>query len=192
MAMVDRSGGGVSVPWPRPDIGYPIAHYARERFRMRVVLMSLCVAAIALVQSCGNRRNLFYGSLADAKRAGEIDRGWIPDYLPKSSHSIHVAYDPESPRTWCAFEFSPVDSQILDNNLTHVDTVPARVKHLGDPGRSWWPDFLTGTLDPAKIRRRGFDLYVAVEPDVQSNTDLVLFVLDSANGRGYFYRTPGR
>ncbi|MGH9734265.1 MAG: hypothetical protein ACRD8A_06730 [Candidatus Acidiferrales bacterium] len=159
---------------------------------MQVVVAGLCVAAIALVQSCSNRRDSFYSSLVDAKNAGEIDRGWIPDYLPASSHAIHIVYDPESPRTWCAFEFSPSDAQGLQKNLTHVDTVPARVKHLDGPGESWWPDFLTGGLDLPRIRSQGFDLYVAAEPDVQSNTDLVLFVLDSANGQGFFYRTTGQ
>ena len=157
---------------------------------MRVRLVGICVAAVIFVQSCGSRRESFYPSLADAKKAGEINRGWIPDYIPESSHAIHIVYDPESPRTWCAFEFSPSDSQTFQKNLTHVDTLPIRVKHVDGSGESWWPDFLTGDLDLAGIRRRGFDVYVAVEPDVQSDTDLVLFVLDCVNGKGFFYRTP--
>lgn len=160
-----------------------------DRSRIRLAFLGFCVAASALVQSC-NRRNAFYPSLVDAKRAGEVDRGWLPDYLPVSSHAIHIAYDPESPTTWCAFEYSPADASSLLKNLTRVDTLPSRVKHVDGPRESWWPHFLTGDLDLAAIHSRGFDVYVAVEPDVQSKTNLVLFVLDFGSGRGFFFRTP--
>jgi len=134
----------------------------------------------------------FYPSLNDAIKAGEIDRGWIPDYLPESSHAIHIIYDPASPWTWCAFEFSPADSQGLKKNLTSVNALPQRLKRVDDPGASWWPDYLKGKIDVKRFHANGngFDAYVVEEPDVQSRTGVVLFAIDWAKGRGFFYRTP--
>jgi hypothetical protein len=149
------------------------------------------IAATALLQARGNRQESSYATLADAVKAGEISRGWIPEYLPTSSHAIHIVYDPSSPRTWCAFEFSPADSQSFKKNLKSVNALPQRLKRVDSPGASWWPDFLKGDLDFARFQGKGFDAYVAEEPDVQSNTDLVLFAIDWAKGRGFFYRTPG-
>ena len=164
---------------------------ANNRFRSRVVLLGMCIAASVLLPGCGDGKEYSYATLADAAKAGEISRGWIPDYVPTSSHAIHIVYDPSSPRTWCAFEFSPADSQSLKKNLTSADALPQRLKRVDSPGASWWPDFLKGDLDVARFHGNGFDAYVAEEPDVRSSTDLVLFAIDSAKGRAFFYRTAG-
>jgi len=164
---------------------------AKSRFRARVVLLGMCIAAGVLLQACGDRQESSYATLADAAKAGEINRGWIPGYLPASSHAIHIVYDPSSPRTWCAFEFFPADSQSLKKNLTSVNVLPQRLQRVDGPGASWWPDFLKGDLDVGRFHENGFNAYVAEEPDVQSNTDLVLFAIDWAKGRAFFYRTAG-
>jgi hypothetical protein len=174
-----------------PLVAGDIIGNGKNRSRAGVALLGMCIAANALLQACGDRQESSYATLADAAKAGEINRGWIPDYLPTSSHAIRIVYDPSSPRTWCAFEFSPADSQSLKKNLTSVSALPERLKRVDGPGASWWPDFLKGNLDVAKFRGSGFDAYVAEEPDVQSNTDLVLFAVDWSKGRAFFYRTPG-
>jgi len=99
-------------------------------------------------------------------------------------------YEPSSPRTWCAFEFSPADSQGLRENLSIVSALPGRLKYIDDPGVSWWPAFLKGNLDIVRFRAEGFDAYVAQEVAPQSSNDMVLFAIDWATGRGFFYRTP--
>jgi hypothetical protein len=155
------------------------------------VLVITCIAASACLQACAGRQESSYASLEDAIKAGEITRGWIPDSLPRSSRSIHIIYDPSSPRTWCAFEFSPADSQGLKKNLTSVNALPQPVKRVDDPGVSWWPGFLKGDLDVGRFHGNGFDAYVAEEPDLQSSNDVVLFAIDWAKGRGFFYRAAG-
>lgn len=163
---------------------------ARNHFRACGALL-VCIAATGLLQACGNKQESSYATLAEASKAGEITRGWIPDYLPASSRAIRIVYDPSSPRTWCSFAFSPADSHSLKKYLTGVSVLPQRLKRLDGPFASWWPDFLRGDLDIAKFRADGFDAYVAEEPDVQSNTDLVLFAIDWSKGRAFFYRTAG-
>jgi hypothetical protein len=59
----------------------------------------LCVGLSLIVAAgCGDRHESFYPSLAYAIDAGEIDRGWIPNFLPESSRAIHIIYDPASQR----------------------------------------------------------------------------------------------
>jgi hypothetical protein len=149
----------------------------------------LCVGLSLIVAAgCGDRRESFYPSLAYAISAGEINRGWIPDFLPESSRAIHIIYDPASPRTYCVFEFSPNDSQRLMKNLTNLDALPPSVKDVPRSGVSWWPAMLKGNLDVEKIHRAGFTLYVVEEPG-PPNTDILLFAIDWTNGRGLFFRT---
>jgi len=48
---------------------------------------------------------------------------------------------------------------------------------------------LKGNLDVEKIHKAGFELYVVEIPATSVNTDVFLFAIDGANGRGFFYRT---
>jgi len=48
---------------------------------------------------------------------------------------------------------------------------------------------LKGNLDVEKIHKAGFELYVAEVPATSVNTDVLLFAIDGAKGRGFFYRT---
>jgi len=152
--------------------------------------MTLCIGLFILLQACHDRRESFYPALGDAISAGEITRGWIPDVLPESSHAIHIIYDPSSPRTWCAFEFSPDDSKRLRRALTNLDILPSQLDRVDGPGVPWWPDFLKGKLDAAEIHNHGFAPYVIEEPNASSGTDIVIFAIDWSKGRGFFYREP--
>jgi len=158
--------------------------------KLLLALPILCVGLTSIFAAgCGDRRQSFYPSLADAIKSGEITRGWIPDFLPESSRAIHLIYDPSSPRTWCAFEFSPDDSQRLRENLTSIDGLLPSIKRVTSPGVSWWPGVLKGNLNVVKINTAGFKLYKVEEAETSVNPDILLFAVDWSNGRGFFYRT---
>ena len=151
----------------------------------------LCVGlASILVAGCGDRSESFYSSLADADKAGAITHGWIPDdLLPASSRAIHEVHEVSPSTEWCAFEFLFTDSQGLRKNLKTVDALPPSVRHVPSPGVSWWPAVLKGNLDVEKIRREGFDLYVLERRETSLTTEILLFAIDWAKGRGFFYST---
>jgi hypothetical protein len=160
--------------------------------RCRVLSAVSILCALVVSQSCRERIESYYAFLSDAIGAGAITRGWIPDFLPESSRAIHEIHNPASPRTWCAFAFSPNDSQRFLKNVRDVGTLPPSVNNIEDPGAGWWPDFLKGDLDVRSIRGQGFKLYSAEEPSVGSETRLVLFAMHWTKGNGFFYRAPGR
>jgi len=154
----------------------------------RVILAVLCIASTLVFQSCSDRRESSYPSLDDAVKAGEITRGWIPDFLPRNSRAIHIVYGPSAPRTSCAFEFSPGESQQFREALTSSGTPPPQVWKVRDPGVAWWPDFLKGDIDVKRLHENGFVLYIIAEPDVPSGTRPVVFAIDWTKGRGFFFR----
>jgi hypothetical protein len=149
----------------------------------------LCVTLLAclFVGGCGGNRDLFYPSLADAAKAGKVDRGWIPDYLPKTSRAIHLTEQDSPSREWCGFEFLPTDSHSLRESLKSIDTLPPSVRWVPDPSVSWWPAVLNGNLDEQKIHGEGFDLYVFETPADSVSTWVDLFAVNWAEGRGFFY-----
>jgi hypothetical protein len=73
-----------------------------------LILPIFCVTlACVFAGGCDDNRDLFYSTLADAAKAGESDRGWIPDYLPKTSRAIHLTEQDSPSKEWCGFEFLP-------------------------------------------------------------------------------------
>jgi hypothetical protein len=146
--------------------------------------------ACVLIACGGDRREYFYQTHADADKAGEITRGWIPDDLmPSSSRAIHLVEELSPSREWCAFEFLPTDSVKLLQNLKSVDALSSPVNHIRSPHISWWFSVLKGNLDLEKIHKAGFQLYVVERPANSVQMGIYLFALDSSNGHGFFYWT---
>jgi hypothetical protein len=160
------------------------------KMRPPMLIVLVCTGLALLFVGChSDRRESFYPSLADAKKDGALDRGWIPDFLPESSHAIHEVHDISPSTTWCAFEFTPADSQGLRKSFKSVDSLPPSVRRVPSPRQSWWPALLQGSLDTEKIHKTGFELYMVVGPETPSSTEVLLFAVDWAKGQGFFYRT---
>ena len=135
-----------------------------------------------------DRYESFYPSLGEAAKDGAITRGWVPDeLLPRSSRSIHEVHNLSPSTEWCAFEFTPADSQNLLSKLRHVAVLPPTLRHVPRPGVSWWPSVLVGDLDVEQIHKSGFDLYFAERPVTSVSTGRWLFAIDWKRGRGFFY-----
>lgn len=150
----------------------------------------LCITlACILVEGCSNSHDLFYSAFGDAVKAGEIDRGWIPDYLPKTSRTIHLTEQDSPSKEWCGFEFPPTDSQSLRERLKSVDALPPSMTRVPSPSVSWWPAILRGNLDARKIHKEGFELYVVETPADSVSTWVDLFAINWSEGRGFFYGT---
>jgi hypothetical protein len=80
---------------------------------------------------------VFYTDDAAARRAGAVERGWIPDWLPKGAHDIHEAHDIDTSRSVLTFVFDSAAGPALDRSCTQVQ--PAAVRAV--PFKtSWWPN----------------------------------------------------
>ena len=166
--------------------------------RKTVLRAAVAVLGLTLIALVGlfvfwpsDRFETFYPFLADARRHGAVDRGWIPDFLPESSHNIHELLEVSPSRGWCAFEFRTNNSEQLRRNLKTTATLPDSVKRVRNPGKTWWPAALQGNLDEKRIQKAGFELYVLIEPATALSSQVRLFAVDWGNGRGFFYSTPG-
>jgi len=153
---------------------------------LRVV--GLLVFLTCVLTGCHDTRSeYFYPTLTSAEEDGAIDRRWLPDFLPESSHTIRVVGDLSPARVWCAFEFRPSDLDRLLKNAKKVDVLDPSVSHVPDPGKQWWPPVLKGKLDVGKIEKAGFRLYTIEAPETSVSTTLWLFAIDMSNGHGFFF-----
>src|SRR5437763_702306 len=78
--------------------------------KAQLLPMAVCALLACILCACHDaRRESFYAALADAKRDGAIDRGWISDMLPGSSHTIHELHENSPSLTWCALELLRIE-----------------------------------------------------------------------------------
>ena len=151
---------------------------------------------LLLVYRAGDLIERSYATLADARLAGEVDRGWLPDYLPSSSRNIRLINRVEHARTWCAFDFLPSESDAFRQRLAVARSLPALTLRMQGPGTRWWPEVLQGEVDVAGISKAGYTQAIDIEPAgipaFPNERYVYLFVIDWSAGHAYFYQTIGR
>lgn len=139
---------------------------------------------------CGHDHSTFHPSLADAEKAGEITRGWIPDFLPKSSRAIRQVYDLSPSTESCEFDFAPAGSESLRDNPKEVQTLPTPVAHLPNPHVSWWPSATCRKYQREQNSRLGTAAICSGDAGNFITTETWLFAIDSQKGRAFFYIVP--
>lgn len=96
--------------------------------RQKKVSLLLMIITLALSISCD--RGLIhshYNTFDEAKKSGEIERGWLPDFLPPSATDIQEIHHIEIDRIRVEFSFSKYDLSFL-KSFSEVDE--SQVKNI--------------------------------------------------------------
>jgi hypothetical protein len=141
-----------------------------------VLAAALCVTACAGVKSQTNS----YATLAEAREAGAVTRGWIPEGIPTGSHDIREGHVPGTSQRWGIFEYPNAEEGMLRALLEPQEIaadglpcdVPARIE--------WWPRVLRGPLDGSGVAATGTRVYRAKEGGL-------LFAVNWNQGRAYYW-----
>ena len=121
-----------------------------------------------------------YATLEEARKAGAIERGWVPDGLPPGATEIRDAHDLDSNRHWGLFLFPQAEGDVLRRLLQSEETTVAG-RTIDIPGRvEWWPVLLRGALDEEKIKSTGLRAYRSQRGDR-------LFLVNWQQGRAYYW-----
>jgi hypothetical protein len=142
------------------------------------------LAAIALVAACSgiNAQTNSFATLAEARQAGAIANGWIPEGLPPGSHDIREAHVPGTRERWGIIDF-PQSEEASLRALLQPDEISLSGQRCEIPGRiEWWPLMLRGALDGERLAATGLRAYRAKENGL-------MFVVNWSQGRAYFW-TP--
>jgi len=119
-----------------------------------------------------------YATLAEADRAGAIERGWIPRGLPSGAHDLREAHD-EAGRRWGLFNFPSAEADAL-RSVVGSSEIPMRGLSCEIPGRvEWWPVALRGSLDEERVRATGLKAY--------RSRDGLIFLINWNQGRAYYW-----
>lgn len=94
-------------------------------------LLLVLLAACNPLSETKDRQYRDYDSLAEA---GEIERGWAPDFTPRSATNIHLKYELDTNSILLAFDFDAADTKNLTKTCHPADQAPAPLL-----AADWWP-----------------------------------------------------
>jgi hypothetical protein len=148
----------------------------------------------AFILGCGETKDSFYPNLDAAKKAGAIERGWIPDIIPESSKEIYERHNLDTNRVWVRFKFDRGDIKRLINRVEEL--TPAEITNIKfvSPGRiNWWPKKLDKDSFSTKGPQSGLKIYkynrVLEYSDNRQKRVLSCFVIDWDSNIAYYWQT---
>ncbi len=71
-------------------------------------LVGVLLGALQYMEYSENPRSEFT-SYEEMQKSGLIERGWIPEYLPRSSRDIKESHDIDTNRVWMVFKYDISD-----------------------------------------------------------------------------------
>ena len=157
----------------------------------RALLRSLAAAVLVSGAFAGwGCRNIdvvtaSYATLAEARAAGAVASGRLPEGLPAGTHDIREARDTDTVRRWMLFSFPAAEEETL-KALIEPQEVSLEGQSCDVPGRiEWWPVLLRNRLNAAQISATGLRTYSG------RNSDLV-YAVNWSQGRAYAWTLDRR
>ena len=145
---------------------------------------TLAGIALMLVSGCSgiNAQTNSFATLAEAREAGAIAQGWIPEGLPPGSHDIREGHVPGTSQRWGLLEYPRSEESFLRALLDPAE-IPLDGERCEVPGRvEWWPLMLRGALDGDRLAETGIRVY-------RAKAGNLMVAVNWKQGRAYFW-TP--
>lgn len=149
---------------------------------LRTVCTLCTFMTLSIACSGINSKTNSFATLAEARQAGAIEQGWVPEGLPPGAHDLREAHLPGSSRHWGLFEYPQSQEQTL-RALLQPGEISLDGQQCDIPHRiEWWPVQLRGNLDARRLGATGLQAYRARKDDV-------IFAVNWRQGRAYYW-TP--
>ncbi len=147
--------------------------------RMRRTAHAAGLLAALVASACSDTYVGVYATLEEARQAGAIARGWVPDGLPPSTTDIREGHDLDSAALWGTFTF-PLSETARVRSLVGEELSAAPYCH--PPGRlEWWPLALREPIDVSRLHAAGVRLYPARHGNLT-------YAINWAIGRAFYWK----
>jgi hypothetical protein len=145
------------------------------------------------ILGCGETKDSFYPNLDAAKKAGAIERGWIPGIIPESSKEIYERHNLDTNRVWIRFKFERKDIEGLIQQLEEISpTEIERIKFISPGSVNWWPKKLDKDSFSVKGSHSELKIYkynrVMEYSDKHSKRIVSFFVINSDSNIAYYWQ----
>ena len=106
-------------------------------------MRSIVLPAVLFFVACNwsEQPYRFYSTYGEAVEAGEVERGWLPEWVPQAAQKIHLQADLDTNQTWLRFELPAPAKAALEPQLTPLTPTEIQQLEWRKParGRAWWP-----------------------------------------------------
>lgn len=89
---------------------------------------AVLIVSILLLAACGDRKEERFATWEDAKRAGAIERGWVPPFVPTTARDIRLVHDLDTNAQQIAFAAPPDAIEGLIASVTPATTLTGTMK----------------------------------------------------------------
>jgi hypothetical protein len=119
-----------------------------------------------------------FNTAGEARQAGAIAAGWVPEGIPNAANDLRAGYMPDG-RHWGVFAFRAADESAVRPLMR--EEITAGPLECDPPGRlEFWPRVLRTPIDLEKVRSTGFRVY--------RGTDGRQYAINWGQGRAYYWR----
>lgn len=135
---------------------------------------------LSLAGACGDLRVKMgvFNTAGDARRAGAMGSGWIPDGVPAGATDLREGHLPDG-RHWGVFAFPVADAPAVRALIG--EEITSGTLSCDAPGRlEFWPRVLHSPVDVERVRSTGFRLY--------RGTDARTYAINWGQGRAYYWK----
>jgi hypothetical protein len=148
----------------------------RRRTRRRLLGVLGVVAVLAACDDLRVKVDVF-DNIDEARAAGAVAAGWVPDALPKSASDLREGHLPDG-RYWGVFTFPRTDEPTI-RALLGAEIATGTLR-CDPPGRlEWWPRIVRSPVNVEQVRTTGFRLY--------QGRDGLTYVVNWGQGRAYYW-----
>ena len=86
--------------------------------RQVIFAVILPVAIYGCIGPLSEKPERQYATAEEARADGALERGWIPEILPRDAHAIREVHDIATNLSWCCFSTEPIEDACLHGELT--------------------------------------------------------------------------
>ena len=139
------------------------------------------LGALMLLAGCSSSVNTAtYASFTEARAAGAVEKGLVPQTLPEGAYELRAAYAVNGPERWGLFNFRETDAEAL-RRVLQPEEMSFTGTEMDIPGRiEWWPVILRGTLDAERIQATGLRAH-------RARSGPLVFAVNWKQGRAYYW-----
>jgi hypothetical protein len=144
---------------------------------------ALAIAASVMLGGCSsiNAQTNVFATLAEARDAGAIRRGWVPDGLPPGTYDIHEAHVPGTTERWGIFNFPQSEAAGLQAVLQPEPLALAGARADAPARIEWWPIVLRGDINSDTLQAAGIQAY-------RARTGNLTMAVNWKQGRAYYWQ----
>jgi hypothetical protein len=143
---------------------------------------SAIVIALLVAAACSelNSQTNAFATIAEARQAGALANGWIPEGLPPGAYDLREAHVPGTAQRWGIVNFPPSEAPAL-RAILESEELSLQGQRCEMPRRiEWWPVMLRGDLNGSLLASAGLHAY-------RAKSGHLLFAVNWNQGRAYYW-----